>query len=185
MSGITLDELVDIDIRDLSHTQDSIKIGDGVDFLAINADGSLNALVSGNVADDAIDSGNPVKVGSRAFDCLLTAVSTSNDRADLLSDMYRRIYINESANIAILNTAETVTAVAAQVVASPLAGRKYVTLQNEGSVDVYFGSSAGVTSANGLKVSKNSSATYNFGEDIDIFMIAASGSQSVRVLEVA
>lgn len=32
----------DLDIRDLSHTQDSLKIGDGTDFLAINADGSIN-----------------------------------------------------------------------------------------------------------------------------------------------
>jgi hypothetical protein len=32
----------DLDIRDLSHSQDSVKIGDGSDFLAINADGSIN-----------------------------------------------------------------------------------------------------------------------------------------------
>lgn len=32
----------DFDIRDLSHLQDSIKIGDGVEFLAINTDGSIN-----------------------------------------------------------------------------------------------------------------------------------------------
>lgn len=31
----------DLDIRDLSHSQDSVKIGDGVDFLAIAADGSI------------------------------------------------------------------------------------------------------------------------------------------------
>jgi len=33
----------DLDIRDISHVSDSIKIGDGTDFLAINADGSINA----------------------------------------------------------------------------------------------------------------------------------------------
>lgn len=32
----------DLDIRDLSHAQDSVKVGDGTDFLAINADGSIN-----------------------------------------------------------------------------------------------------------------------------------------------
>ena len=32
-----------LDIRDLSHASDSIKIGDGTDFLAINGDGSINA----------------------------------------------------------------------------------------------------------------------------------------------
>ncbi len=33
----------DLDIRDLTHASDSVKIGDGTDFLAINADGSINA----------------------------------------------------------------------------------------------------------------------------------------------
>lgn len=32
----------DLDIRDLTHVSDSVKVGDGTDFLAINADGSLN-----------------------------------------------------------------------------------------------------------------------------------------------
>lgn len=46
----------DLDIRDLSHSQDSIKIGDGTDFLAVNADGSINVvttLTNDTIADDA------------------------------------------------------------------------------------------------------------------------------------
>lgn len=39
--SLTVDA-VDLDIRDLSHSQDSVKIGDGTDFLAVNADGSIN-----------------------------------------------------------------------------------------------------------------------------------------------
>ena len=31
-----------LDIRDLTHVSDSVKIGDGTDFLAVNADGSIN-----------------------------------------------------------------------------------------------------------------------------------------------
>jgi hypothetical protein len=37
----------DLDIRDLSHTQDSVKIGDGTDFLAIAADGSIAVTDNG------------------------------------------------------------------------------------------------------------------------------------------
>jgi hypothetical protein len=74
---------------------------------------------------------------------------------------------------------------AGQVVATSLAGRREITIQNEGNQDVYVGSTAGVTSANGLKISKNASATYSWGEGVDIYMIAASGSQSVRFLESA
>ena len=40
-NSITVDA-VDLDIRDLSHSQDSVKVGDGTDFLAVNADGSIN-----------------------------------------------------------------------------------------------------------------------------------------------
>lgn len=34
----------DLDIRDLTHVSDSTKVGDGIDFLAINTDGSINTV---------------------------------------------------------------------------------------------------------------------------------------------
>jgi len=57
-----------LDIRDLSHSQDSIKIGDGTDFLAINADGSLN------IADGG---------GSITVDGSVTVSATNLDIRDL------------------------------------------------------------------------------------------------------
>lgn len=46
----------DLDIRDLSHTQDSVKVGDGTDFLAVNADGSVNITDNGgSITVDATD----------------------------------------------------------------------------------------------------------------------------------
>ena len=152
--------------------------------MVFNDDGELKvaADLTSSTADDAIDSGNPIKVGGRGVSGLLTALSATNDRYDLLGDLYRRTWVNNSANIAIKTTAETVGTSAAQIVAVPLAGRKTVTLQNEGSVDVFFGPT-GVTVATGMKISKKSSATYEFSEDIDIFMISGSAAQNVRVLE--
>lgn len=41
----------DLDIRDITHVSDSIKVGDGTDFLAINADGSINAVVTATDLD--------------------------------------------------------------------------------------------------------------------------------------
>jgi len=38
----------------LSHTGDSVSIGDGVDILGINADGSINAVVSGQILTDLL-----------------------------------------------------------------------------------------------------------------------------------
>ena len=253
MAGITLDEIVDIqiidsggdeldinadgsinatvsatdlDIRDLVNTQDSIAIGDSTNIIdvqaldsafddtgngiimagvrrdaagsPVNADGDAHPLVFNNdgelkvaadltssVADDAPDSGNPIKIGGRSVSGALTALSASNDRYDLLGDPYRRTWVNTSRNITILNSQDDVTTTAAEVLASPLAGRRSVTIQNEGNRAVYVGSSAGVTSSNGIKISRNSSATYEWGEDINIFMIAATGTQDVRFLEEA
>lgn len=42
-NSITVDA-TDLDIRDLTHVSDSVKIGDGTDFLAINSDGSINVI---------------------------------------------------------------------------------------------------------------------------------------------
>lgn len=175
----------DLDIRDLTHVSDSVKVGDGTDFLAVNADGSINVTFSVPTADDDVDAGNPLKVGSRAVSGLLTAVSASGDRADLLSDLYRRVWMNSSRNIAIKNSAETVGTTAAQVLATPLAGRREVTIQNLSNNTLYIGSSAAVTSANGLEIPKNASATFELGEDIDIYMIADSAGSDVRFFESA
>lgn len=53
----TLDiSATNLDIRDLSHTQDSIKIGDGTDFLAIASDGSIAITDNGgSLTVDASD----------------------------------------------------------------------------------------------------------------------------------
>jgi hypothetical protein len=42
-NSITVDA-ADLDIRDLTHVSDSIKVGDGTDFLAVNTDGSINVV---------------------------------------------------------------------------------------------------------------------------------------------
>jgi hypothetical protein len=177
----------DLDIRDLSASQDNVAISDGTNTLVVEPDGSINvnADLSSAIADDEADAGNPIKIGGRAVSGALAAVSASNDRYDLLGDLYRRTWVNTSRNIAMLNSQDDVTTTAAQVLTSPLAGRREVTIQNEGSQAVYVGSSAAVTSSNGIKISKNSSATFEFGEDINIFMIADSGTQDVRFLESA
>lgn len=44
-SSVTV-SATDLDIRDLSHVTDSVKIGDGTDFLAVNANGSINVVVA-------------------------------------------------------------------------------------------------------------------------------------------
>lgn len=45
-SGTIVVTATDLDIRDLSHTQDSVKIGDGTDFLAITAAGNAQVDIA-------------------------------------------------------------------------------------------------------------------------------------------
>lgn len=150
-----------------------IKITDGTDDLAINADGSINAVVSATDFDirDLTHASDSVKVGDGTDFLAINADGSVN--------------VKTAAGAAIKNSAATVTTTAAQVLASPLASRTSVIIQNEGSANVYVGFDNTVTASNGIKISKASSATLDVGTAATIYMIAASGSQDVRFLEIA
>lgn len=155
--------------------------------LVFNNDGELKvaADLSSSVADDDADSGNPVKIGGRGVDGLLTALSASNDRFDLLGDMYRRVWVNDSPNVGFQVTDDDVTTTAAEILATPLNGRRRIIVQNRGDKSIFIGHTVGVTSATGIEIPKKASMELPFGEDLDIFAVADSGSQDVRLLEVA
>jgi len=177
----------DLDIRNLSAAQDNVAISDGSDTLAINADGSINTLstVSGNVADDAVDSGNPLKVGSRAVSGPLAAISAAGDRADMISDLYRRIYMNDSANIALLASNVAVADTAVLLVASALGGRREFLVQNLASQPIYIGHS-GVSTSNGTRIAAGASGSFKIGPNVALYAISANAtSKDVRVLELA
>jgi hypothetical protein len=78
-NSITVDGSVtvsatDLDIRDLSHTQDSVQIGDGTDLLGVNADGSINVTLVGTSF--------PSKTDDSAFTIATDAVSPIGALAD-------------------------------------------------------------------------------------------------------
>lgn len=213
----------DLDIRDLDHTQDDVRLGDGTSLinfqtldsahndtavvvgiagvrqdasgspvsndgdahpLVFNSDGELRvaADLTSDIADDAADSGNPIKMGGRAADGVLTALD-DGDRYDLLGDLYRRTWVNDSANIGINTESANVTSTVAEVLSTPLAGRRFVTIQNRGSAAVFLVESGATAVSEGIAIPANSSATFNFGEDINIFLGTASGTATVRLLE--
>jgi hypothetical protein len=156
--------------------------------MVFNNDGELKvaADLTSSVADDAADSGNPIKVGGRAFDGVLTAISASNDRYDLLGDMYRRTWVNTSANIGLNTEAVSVTTTVTEFVATPLPGRRFITIQNtESSNSVYLVESGATPVTQGLEIPKKSSATFEFGEDINIFLGTVAGTGAVRIMEAA
>jgi hypothetical protein len=158
--------------------------------LKIDALGRLwtAAQVSGDVADSAADSGNPLKVGSRAIaGALVSTGMADNDRADQISDLFRRQYVNTAPNISGSNAAVTVddTAGGVALFASPLAGRRRVIVQNLGNKEIFLGFGT-VTIANGTRVAAGATWTDELGPDLALKAIANTGdSEDVRVLQLA
>ena len=159
--------------------------GDYASF-KLNARGGLWTVPVGTVADDAADTENPVKIGSRAVSGALTAVSASNDRADAVSDLYRRLYINDSPNIDAAAVAVSVdtTAGGIAIPTTALAGRRRILIQNTGNHAIFVGKT-GVTSTTGFRVAAGATLSLEIGQNIALFAIASSGTQNVRVLELA
>jgi acylphosphatase len=68
----------DLDIRDLTHVSDSVKVGDGTDFLAVNADGSINSVVSATDLDIRDLDAAQDSIAAHLFDEAGVAFSASN-----------------------------------------------------------------------------------------------------------
>jgi hypothetical protein len=149
----------------------------------LNARGALWTSPVGTSADDAADSENPIKVGSRAESGALTAVS-DGDRADLLSDDFRRVYVNSGANIGVEETAVTVTTTATLLPATALTGRRKIYIQNLSNQEIFLGGS-GVTTAGGLRIAAGGVFEDEVGDDVALYAIKAAGTANVRVLELA
>lgn len=118
-------------------------------------------------------------------DVLSSLVSATGDYANFKLDSLGRLYTTHQKQTLSAPAAASVTSTAATLIASPLAGRTEVTIQNLGSKDIFIGKDATVTAANGIKVSAGSNATYEWGSAVAVFAITASGTADVRLLEAA
>lgn len=56
----------DLDIRNLSASQDSVRIGDGTDFLAVNADGSINVVTQDDPGTERVNYNTAAAVAAGA-----------------------------------------------------------------------------------------------------------------------
>ena len=83
------------------------------------------------------------------------------------------------------NKTVTTSAAAVRVGGSNLANRKVITILNNGNKTIYWGFDASVTTSNGTPLVAAQQGTWNIGAAITIFMISSSGSQDVRVAEMA
>jgi hypothetical protein len=155
--------------------------------LKLNSRGGLWSVPVGSVDDDDVDSEYPVKVGSRSEWGLLPALSADGDRADLISDKYRRAYANTGSNIAANNQAVVVDDEAAVLLAagSQLDGRRTYMVQNLGNRPIYIGKDVNVTTANGLRVAAGATLSVELGQDVALYAISTNDGQDVRLFELA
>lgn len=125
----------DLDIRNLSAAQDNVAISDGVDTLAINADGSISTVPGA---------------------------------------------LNTSAHGAV-----SVGSTATDIVGTDLSGRRQILVQNLGNKDVFLGNSASVTISNGILLAAGSNVVLDAGAAVNLHGITSSGTSDVRYFELA
>lgn len=179
----------DLDIRDLTHVSDSIKIGDGTDFLAVNADGSINVAgtftIDGQYAEDSAHASGDVGLYNLAVraDAPVVATSANGDYASQTVDAYNRSWVNTGANVAMTVGAASVTTTSALLVAAA-AGRRRIRVLNNGSKVVYFGPS-GVAASDGWPIPSGASDEFEIGPGIALHAVAQSGTQEIRWVQLA
>jgi len=204
-SFLGIDRLPSIFEEDTAHTdgdrgQFILAVRNDVEGTLVDADGDYAPLqvddegrlriigdldVTSAVADDAPDTENPLKVGSRSrFGAVLPAISDTNDKADLISDEFRRLWINDAAvvgitsgNVSVDNTGSL------PLPAVALNGRRRIVVQNRSDDSIFVGPS-GVSSAIGVEVSRDSNITLEVSEEVIVHAIGTVvAAQDVRVLE--
>lgn len=156
--------------------------GDYASFLSTSR-GALWTTPVGTAADGAADDEYPVKIGFRAMSTL-TAVD-ANDRADGITDLYRRQWVNDSADIAATNAATSVddTVGGTQLKVAALACRRNIMIQNLDNKAIYVGLT-GVTAATGMRIGAGASMMLDVGPNIDLYAIGDAAGADVRIMEL-
>lgn len=147
-----------------------------------------HSLVFSDVADDAVSSENPIPVGGVAKTTVsaLTALSATGDKSELLMDLYRRVFVNDSYNVAWKVTKVTVANTATQVAATALVGRRMVNIINKSGKKVWIKNANTVaTDETSVEIDNNASAEFLLGEALPIYAIVASGTADIAVMEAA
>lgn len=101
------------------------------DYIPQATDVKGNTMAVGNIAHDAADAGNPVKVGGKAVSAEPTAV-TANDRANFITDLVGKLitlpYANPENFVSGAITSAMTGTTSTSLIAAPAAGlRNYIT----------------------------------------------------------
>lgn len=211
-SGVVV-TAIDLDIRDLTHVSDSIKVGDGTHFLAINADGSINITdndgsltVDGSVSilgDVNVTQGTSPwvvsatdldirdlsaaqdSIQSWTHDGTGTAITSTGTSLDV--NVTNDIDVDDGlANTAIASNAQASTAIdtAEALVTSALVNRKYLYAYNNDNRTAYIGG-ATVNAATGFPVPPGSMLELRAGAAVNVQFAAPKIGLDMRTLELS
>lgn len=179
----------DLDIRDLTHVSDSVKIGDGTEFMEVNADGSINAVVTATDLDIRDLTAASDSVSSWTHDGTGTAITSTVVGPDTGLDVNMinagDIDVDDSlANTAIDSSTESVTTTTGALFTADLANRKWIWLYNNGNKSVFVGPS-GVTVGDGFPLFPGSLLEARIGASVAVHAVATAGTQDVRTLQAS
>lgn len=189
---ITLDEL--------NASLHSVKISDGTNDLLIDASGHISIN----------DGGNSITIDNADITTIAGAISGTEMQVDVVASLpagtniIGKVYVSDGTDDLAINSdgsinalvnqnaldswqtsTATATTTAAQLMATPLASRLKVIIQNLGTQDVYLGEDNTVTSSSGIKLPKGSSLEFPYGPSATIYAITHSGTASLRMAEYA
>jgi len=168
---------------------------DNIDTNITNLDSTLTGL--SKAEDSAHVSGDNGVMGLAVRnDTLASLVDTDGDYAPLQVNADGALYVAVEggittsdaalANTAIANAVNTlaVANTAEDIVASPLANRKYLFTYNNDNRKIFVGAT-GVTAANGFPVNSGSYLELRAGAAIDIEWVSDKAGHDIRTLELA
>lgn len=183
------------------YVANAVRITDGTNNLAINADGSINVDVSvttgAEKAEDAAHASGDIGQFILAVrqDTLASSVSADGDYAALKVNDVGALWVQVANNAlpivqqGMSNSAVTQVTVGASAVAllsSPLSNRKRILVQNvSGNRTLYLGNSGSVTTSNGIRLSPGAAIELDAGPSINLHGIANGSGCDVRILELA
>ena len=196
----------DLDIRDLAFATDSVDVSGSEVSLDATTLAALETITvlqgtdpwiigdgGGSITVDAVDldirdlSAASDSVQANLFDGSGNAISSSSGALDInISSSDIEIDVqDDKANTAINSSQTDVDTTSAALLASQLAARRFLYVQNLSNKNIFIGES-GVTAGNGLRMSSGSIAEFRLGPALSLHAVGVdAGGQDVRLMELS
>lgn len=113
-----------------------------------------------------------------------TGVETNAVNSSVNGDLFHQDLLQTSTSVQGTLTVGT-SAVELKVGGSPLVSRKLATIDNSSSAIIYWGFTSGVTTSTGIRIFKDTQASWAVSETTKIYLIAGSAGNVTRIAEGA